>query len=52
MIKSLALVLAVPVTFRGCFRPGYCFVALRSAVEFLVSLDGATVGMSQLDFCR
>ncbi|CBJ32067.1 conserved unknown protein [Ectocarpus siliculosus] len=33
-------------------RPGYCFVALRSAVEFLMTLNGAAVGMSEQDFRR
>ncbi|CAM9784987.1 unnamed protein product [Scytosiphon promiscuus] len=33
-------------------RPGYCFVALRSAVEFLMTLNGATVGMSEHEFRR
>ncbi|CAN0248718.1 unnamed protein product [Ascophyllum nodosum] len=33
-------------------RPGYCFVALRSAVEFLMTLTGAQVGMSEKEFRR
>ncbi|CAN0558958.1 unnamed protein product, partial [Ectocarpus sp. 12 AP-2014] len=33
-------------------RPGYCFVALRSAVEFLMTLNGAAVGMSEQEFRR
>lgn len=36
----------------GVFRPGYCFVALRSAVSFLMDINGAAVGMTEQEFRR
>ncbi|CAM9342905.1 unnamed protein product [Choristocarpus tenellus] len=33
-------------------RPGYCFVNLRSAVEFLMNVDGSTLSMAQEEFER
>lgn len=48
----IVVVAPLSVSADVCCRPGYCFVALRSAVEFLMTLDGKAVGMSSRDFRR
>lgn len=52
VVKTSRIVCSSGFLFLYAARAGYCFVNLRSAIEFIMVMDGSMLSISEDEFQR